>query len=146
MTLSNRNISLLLAVCEGNPPVNSPHKGQWRRAFMFSLIYTRTNGWSNKQDAGDWWRHRAHYNVTVVLLFYPYDANVMITISLWRICHVISCWICTGFSSGCQSLVFDDLYIWYTEHKPTTIAETERSVKVTGMVFIGDVDACCQRP
>ena len=26
-------------------PVNSPHKGQWRRALMFSLICTWTNGW-----------------------------------------------------------------------------------------------------
>ena len=25
--------------------VNSPHKGQWRRALMVSLIYTRINGW-----------------------------------------------------------------------------------------------------
>ena len=32
--------SALLAPCVGNSPgaVNSPHKGQWRRALMFSLI------------------------------------------------------------------------------------------------------------
>ena len=27
--------------------VNSPHKGQWRRALMFSLICTCINGWVN---------------------------------------------------------------------------------------------------
>ena len=30
--------STLLALCAGNSPVNYHHKGQWRRALMFSLI------------------------------------------------------------------------------------------------------------
>ena len=30
-------------------PVNSPHKGQWRGALMFSLICARTNGWVNNR-------------------------------------------------------------------------------------------------
>ena len=47
-------------------PVNSPHKGQWRGALMFSLIYAWTNGWLNNQYAGDLRRHRAHYDVTVM--------------------------------------------------------------------------------
>ena len=34
-------------------PVNSSHKGQWRRALMFSLICARTNGWVNNRDARD---------------------------------------------------------------------------------------------
>ena len=34
-------------------PVNSPHKGQWRGALMFSLICAWTNGWINHRDAGD---------------------------------------------------------------------------------------------
>ena len=46
-------------------PANSPHKGQWREALMFSLICARTNGLANHQDAGDLRRHRAHYDVTV---------------------------------------------------------------------------------
>ena len=47
-------------------PVNSPHKGQWRGALMFSLIYDWINGWVNNDEAGDLRRHRAHYNVTVM--------------------------------------------------------------------------------
>ena len=47
-------------------PANSPHKGQWRGALMFSLICAWTNGWANNQDAGDLRRHRAHYDVTVM--------------------------------------------------------------------------------
>ena len=34
-------------------PVNSPHKGQWRGALMFSLICAWTNGWANNREAGD---------------------------------------------------------------------------------------------
>ena len=44
-----------------------PHKGQWRKAFMFSLIGTWTNVWVNNRDAGDLRRHSTHYDVTVML-------------------------------------------------------------------------------
>ena len=47
-------------------PMNSPHKGQWRGALMFSLICVWTNGWANNRDAGDLRRHRAHYDVLVM--------------------------------------------------------------------------------
>ena len=47
-------------------PVNSPHKGQWRRALMFPLIYAWINVWANTREAGDLRCHRAHYDVTVV--------------------------------------------------------------------------------
>ena len=47
-------------------PVNSPHKGQWRWAFMFSLIRAWINGWLNNGEAGDLRRHRAHYDVIVM--------------------------------------------------------------------------------
>ena len=47
-------------------PVNSPHKGQWRGALMFSLICVWINGWVNNRKAGDLRRHRAHYDDTVM--------------------------------------------------------------------------------
>ena len=47
-------------------PVNSPHKGQWREALMFSLICVRINGWVNTREAGDLRRYRAHCDVTVM--------------------------------------------------------------------------------
>ena len=40
--------------------VNSPHKGQWHGAFMFSLICVWINGWVNNREAGDLRRFRAH--------------------------------------------------------------------------------------
>ena len=52
----------LLAICAGihRPPVNSPHKGQWRGALIFSLICVWINGWVNNGEAGDLRRFRAH--------------------------------------------------------------------------------------
>ena len=47
-------------------PVNSPHKGQWRGALMFSLICVWINGWVNIREAGGLRRYRAHYDVTVI--------------------------------------------------------------------------------
>ena len=47
-------------------PVNSPHKGQWRGALVFSLICTRINGWGNNGEAGHLIRYRAPYGVTVM--------------------------------------------------------------------------------
>ena len=47
-------------------PVNSPHKGQWRWALMFSLICAWVNGWVNHREAGDLRRYHAHYDVTVM--------------------------------------------------------------------------------
>ena len=60
--------SALLALCAGNSPVpvNSPHKGQWRGALMFSLIYAWINDWVNNREAGDLRRHRCHYDVIVM--------------------------------------------------------------------------------
>ena len=44
-------------------PLNSPSKGQWRGALMFSMICAWINGWVNNHQAGDLRRHRAHYDV-----------------------------------------------------------------------------------
>ena len=49
-------------------PVNSLHKGQWRRTLMFSLICAWINGWVNNREAGDLRRHRPHYDVIVMFI------------------------------------------------------------------------------
>ena len=51
-------------------PVNSPHKGQWCGALMFSLICARINGWVNNREAGDLRRHQAHCGVIVMTHWY----------------------------------------------------------------------------
>ena len=48
-------------------PVNSPHKGQWHGALMFSLICVWINGWVNNREAGDLRRSRAHYDIIVMI-------------------------------------------------------------------------------
>ena len=48
--------------------VNSPHKGQWRGALMFSLICAWMNRWVNNSESGDLRRHRAHHEVIVMNL------------------------------------------------------------------------------
>ena len=59
-------------------PVNSTHKGQWRGALVFSMICAWINGWVNNREAGDLRRHRAHYDVTVMLQGFFTDTKVNI--------------------------------------------------------------------
>ena len=62
------SFSALLALCAGNSPVpvNSPHKGQWRGALMFSLICAWINHWVNNREGGVLRRHRGYYDVNVM--------------------------------------------------------------------------------
>ena len=79
--------SALLAICAGNSPgpVNSPHKGQWRGALMFSLICVWINDWVNNHEAGDLRRYRAHYDVTVMKSSSVRNANPRYTVrERWR--------------------------------------------------------------
>ena len=64
-------------------PVNSPHKGQWRGALMFSLICAWINGWVNNREAGNLRRHRAHYDVTVMSTSLSDLVPTMMWIALW---------------------------------------------------------------
>ena len=62
--------SALLAIVRGihRSPMNSPHKGQWRGASMFSLICAWINRVVNNREAGDLRRYRAHYDVIVMII------------------------------------------------------------------------------
>ena len=62
--------------------VNSPRKGQWRGALMFSLICAWINGLVNNREAGDLRRHRAHYDVTVMKN--RYENQNRKTMTSWR--------------------------------------------------------------
>ena len=57
--------------------VNSPHRGQWRGALIFSLICAWINGWVNNREAGDL-SHRAHYDVIVKRFLNQYGARKLI--------------------------------------------------------------------
>ena len=68
--------SVLLALCARNhgSPVNSPHKGLWRGALMFSLICVWRYDWVNNRVVGELRRHHGHYDVTV--MFSPFLINL----------------------------------------------------------------------
>ena len=74
--------SALLAICAGNSPVNSPHKGQWRGALMFSFICVLINSRVNNREAGDLRCYRSHYGV-IVMNFVSIMANHIEINSLW---------------------------------------------------------------
>ena len=72
-------------------PVNFPHKGQWRGALMFSLIYAWINDWVNNREAGDLRRQHGHYDVIVMD-----DKSTVVQVMAWC-CqatnqYLIQCW------------------------------------------------------
>ena len=52
-------------------PVNSPHKGQWRGALMFSSICASINAWVYNREAGDLRHHYTHYDIIVIMQSSP---------------------------------------------------------------------------
>ena len=68
MTSSDGNIFRGTGLCEGNhrSPVDSPHKGLWRGALVYSLISAWTNGWANNRDTCDLRCHHSHYGAIVM--------------------------------------------------------------------------------
>ena len=78
--------SALQAICAGihRSPVNSPHKGQWRGALMFSLTSAWINGWVNNGQAGDWRCHRAHYDA-IAMRWVNIDSLINVPhVAIWR--------------------------------------------------------------
>ena len=69
-------------------PVNSPHKGQWCGALMFSLICAWIHGWVNNHEAGDLRCNHTHYDITV----------------MWRTCQLIEPWILLIYSHISRSI------------------------------------------
>ena len=84
-------------------PVNSPHKGQWRGALMFSLICVWINVWVNNREAGDLRRYRPHHDVTVMknVIWHrrPYWSLVVSTKpkrdAMTLHCNTVSHWLST---------------------------------------------------
>ena len=80
-------------------PTNSPHKGQWRGALMFSLICVGLN-WLNKQSWGWWfetlscqlWRHS---NDEPKMTGLAHSRIVYITVGMFT-----SCWVRRSLTSS----------------------------------------------
>ena len=118
--------SALLSICAVNSPVrgihrspvNSPHKGQWRGALMFSLICVSINGWVNNRDAGDLRCYRAHYEVTVMDLRHHDPRSCDITVMLHN-------FFCDWFEIMC----------WMIDHTSVKMVVTSLIVRFMGPIW-----------
>ena len=81
VTSSNGNIFCVTRHLCGNSPVTGefpPQRPLTRSFDVFFFIYAWINGWVNNGEAGDWRRHRAHYE------FSNYDITpIAIRNQLW---------------------------------------------------------------
>ena len=77
--------SALLAIFAGNSAVTGQWRGHWRSQRPVTRL---TNGWVNNRDIGDLRRHRAHYDVTVML-------DGKISIESWTILFYSAYWLCS---------------------------------------------------
>ena len=91
--------------------VNSPHKGQWRRALIISLICVWTNVWVKNQDAGDLKCHHTHYDIIVMQ---HWDGKGSWYLSFWKTT------ICLGYMFN--TMVADDLVTWGTRASATMVS------------------------
>ena len=111
-------LSALLALLCRNSPVNSPHKGQWRGALIFSLICAWTNGSVNSRDPSDLRPHSAHYDVIVMGgLRYIVIVNLIIDTFLtcfWAISEPLWYFTCSIlYPSHLEALFHIHLRVWY---------------------------------
>ena len=110
---SSKTFSALLSLCVGihRSPVNSPHKGQWRRSLMFYLIWA-LNKRLSKQPR-DWWFETTsrtlwrHFNAFSV----PHLENQSRKYPIKLLCVTGRCKdpvyprnVCTGFTELCLIL------------------------------------------
>ena len=94
-------------------PVNSPHKGQWRGALMFSLICARINGWVNNGEAGDLRHNRPHYDVIVMatIILLVHVPIIYIPILFRYICE-LEIFLFYGISREAISLLLFRSFDW----------------------------------
>ena len=72
MTSSNGNIFRVTG------PLCGEFTGHRWIPLMFTLICALINGWVSNREAGDWRRHRAHYDVTVTSLYISDASDIYI--------------------------------------------------------------------
>ena len=95
-------------------PMNSPHKGQWRGALMFSLICVCINGWVNNCQAGDLRRYRAHYDVTVMRLWKSGSGDLTHRDLNKKSRHFTDMFMCICMRQNLCILILISLYIFLT--------------------------------
>ena len=66
------NFSALLALCAANLPVAGEFDSQGPVTLSLDVFCAWINGWVNNREAGDLRRHRAHYDVIVMVKTAPF--------------------------------------------------------------------------
>ena len=114
--------SMSLAFCAGNSPVTGEfpaQKASNMELWSFSIC-AWINGWVNSPEAGDLRRHRAHYDVTVMLNWFYYIGSSTkgvlwtswspmhrnepsITYSSWGIISEISHFVCYRLAENART-------------------------------------------
>ena len=63
--------SALLVICAGNSSVTGefPARRPVKRCFDVFFDLRLNEGWVSNREAGEWRRHRAHYDATVMVRF-----------------------------------------------------------------------------
>ena len=97
-------------------PVNSPQKGQWREALMFSLICAWMNDWVNSREAVDLRRHRTNYDVTVMRLHIP---NSLLRGFIYLLLIISNC-----------TLVFIIIIVIWEIHSHSYVSRLQRNLAV----------------
>ena len=95
--------------------MNCPHKGQWHRALMFSLICVWINDWVNNHEAGDLRRYHTHYNVIVMFSKIQFDG-----MKTWEQVYtwLVLCCVYGGLTRGWDKMAdifqmtFSDAFTW----------------------------------
>ena len=90
MTSSNRNIfhwPFVRGIHQWS--LDSPHKGKWRRALMFSLMCTWTNGEANNGIAGDLRRHNVHVTLLTETVMIIMGCTIYEMRIVWRINYAL---------------------------------------------------------
>ena len=70
-------------------PVNSPRKGQWRKALMVFFICAWINGCVNNREAGDLRRRRAHYVIVMNTLYVMWKLILCFSCCFLFVCYFV---------------------------------------------------------
>ena len=98
-------------------PVNSPHKGQWRGALIFSSSCAWINDCVNNREAGDVRRYRAHYDVTVMRAIF----KRVVYLTTWSGTRGVAPLMQTYVAYQCLSPALFDLKILIEKKSPYCI-------------------------
>ena len=85
-----KTISALLAICAGNSSATGEFPAQRPVTWGFDVSFDLypNNGWANIREAGDLRRHRAHYDVIVMIYWGPGyiedEIHFLITCPIYR--------------------------------------------------------------